>query len=103
MCITESSFLHSLKNLFSDKDKQETNPVAIKNKEKQEKIFAGHLRRVVMHNLFLLGANSNIEAIKNAANPLYVKSDHFMSTLIELSDKNTDTGGKIKFRLKEDP
>lgn len=56
-----------------------------------------------MHNLFLLGASTNIEAIKKATDPLYVKSDHFMSTLIELSDKNTDTDGKIKFRLKETP
>jgi hypothetical protein len=34
--------------------------------------------------------------------PLYVKSDHFMSTLIEISDKTTDADGKIRFRLKED-
>jgi hypothetical protein len=56
-----------------------------------------------LHNLFLLGASTNIDAIKKATDPLFVKSDHFMPTLIDLSDKNTDTDGKIKFRLKENP
>jgi hypothetical protein len=99
----ESSFLHSLKNLFSKEDAKETSQTSLNNLNKQEKIFAGHLKRVIMHNLFLLGASTNIEAIKKAAEPLYVKSDHFMPTLIALSDKTTDTDGKIKFRLKESP
>lgn len=54
------------------------------------------------HHLFLLGASSSIDAIKKAMDPLYVKSDHFMTTLIEISDKTTDADGKIRFRLKED-
>jgi hypothetical protein len=52
--------------------------------------------------MFLFGANSSIDQIKKAIDPLYVKSDQFMQTLIEISDKTSDADGKIKFRLKED-
>jgi len=101
MCIYETSFLHNLKNLFAFEEEKES-PAQVANKAKQDKIFKGHLKHVVMHHLFLLGANSSIDAIKKSINDLYVKSDYFMETLIELSDKKTDADGKIKFRLKED-
>ena len=101
MSIYESSFLHSLKNLFTIEEQNETGKEAAL-KAKSEKMFAGHLKRVLMHHLFLLGASSNIDAIKKSMDPLFIKSDHFMTTLIEISDKSTDADGKIRFRLKED-
>lgn len=55
-----------------------------------------------MHHLFLCGASSSIDQIKKAIDPLYVKAEQFMPTLIEISDKKTDADGKIRFRLKED-
>ena len=101
MSIYESSFLHSLKNLFTLEEQSESAQEGA-FKAKQERIFAGHLRRVMMHHLFLLGASRSIDAIKKAIDPLYVKSDFFMPTLIEIADKTTDADGKIRFRLKED-
>ena len=49
-----------------------------------------------------MGASADIEAIKKATDPMYVKSDDFMPALIDLCNKTTDKDGKIKFRLKED-
>ena len=102
MCIYETSFLQNLKNLFAFEEEKESASQAA-NKAKQDKIFKGHLKHVLIHYLFLFGANSTIDAIKKSIDQLYVKSDHFMETLIEVSDKTTDADGKIRFRLKEDP
>ena len=63
----------------------------------------GHLKRIMVNHLLLCGASSSIEQIKEAIDKVYSNSDHFMPTLIEISDKSTDQDGKIRFRLKDDP
>lgn len=65
MCIYETSFLTNLKNLFAFEEVKESASQAA-NKAKQDKIFKGHLKHVLIHYLFLFGANSSIDAIKKS-------------------------------------
>lgn len=101
MCIYETSFLTGLKHLFTFEE-QKASEQEKSNQGKLDKIYGAHLKHVLIHYLFLFGASSSIEQIKKMVDPVYVKSEQFMQTLVEISDKTTDADGKIKFRLKED-
>ena len=62
-------------------------------------MFAGHLRREMMHVLFSMGANSTIDQIKKSSHHVYLKTDEFTKAIIGLSTSVTDASGKKQFRL----
>jgi thymidylate synthase len=66
-----------LKHLFTFEEQKESSEEKA-NQGKVDKIFTAHLKHVLVHYLFLFGANSSIDQIKKAIDPLYVKSDQFM-------------------------
>ena len=79
IAITEASFLvPSAKKIFKDGAEK-------KGLERIEKMFAGHLRREMMHVLFRQGANATIDQIKKATHSEYLKTDKFTQAVIELS------------------
>lgn len=54
-------------------------------KERIEKMFAGHLKREMLHVLFRQGANSTIDQIKKASFPEYLTAGKFTQAVIDLS------------------
>lgn len=90
IAITEASFLVPSQKKILNKNG---------SKERLEQMFAGHLRREIMHVLFRQGANATIDQIKKSTHAEYLKSDKFTQAVIELSTQHTDTSGKKQFRL----